>query len=158
SAAVADGDLGKADQLLQTACEGARAKKLGRLTAALCARAELFIAQRRTEEARALVDEAMSRATSPDTGSPYDEAVARRLLAHVQPAQAEEHLRRALGLSEEMKNPIQDGLACLELARSLGQQGRAPDARTFAERARTRFGALGNKLQLQRVADLEGVL
>lgn len=158
SAAVADGDLVKADVLLQAACDGARGKKLGRLTAALCARAELLVAQRRADDARPLVDEAMSRATSPDTGSPYDEAVARRLLAHLQPAQAEEHLRRALALSEEMKNPIQEGLACLELARALGQQGRGPDARSLAERARSRFGALGNKLQLQRVAELEGVL
>lgn len=155
--ALADHDLARADELLQGACEGARAKKLGRLTTALCARAEVLAAQGRLDEARPIVDEALARATSPDTGTPYDEAVARRLAAVVDGTTdgALEHLRRALSVAEDMKNPMQQGLTAVALARTLRRADRVDDARGFLERARSTFGALGNQLQLQRVDEME---
>ncbi len=152
--AMEAGEHERADQLLIGAIEGARARKLGRLATALCARGQLLSSVQRDAEARPLLEEALQRATSSELRCSYDESVASRLLGEVSDGEPGDNLlARALEVAADMQSPVQQGFAWYAIARRRQRLGNG-DVQQAVDEAIGQFSSIDNTRWCERAKKL----
>jgi len=128
-----------ADGRLDRAIAVTRAADVRMLTFTLVYAARGHLARGRVDAARALASEALARAVDPALANPFDEILARRALADVEPGPAGvAHLERAARVAIESGNVLQDGIVHLALAERL-RSSDAAASRSHLDRARTRL-------------------
>jgi eukaryotic-like serine/threonine-protein kinase len=151
---AADAD---ADAAIAAAIASARASDFRMETLVLIYQARFERARGHLAAARTAGDAALARAIDPLRANPFDEILARRVLAELgDDGRAAAELTRALTLAARTHNVLQEGIVRLALAGRLWAADRA-EAAAHLDTAEARFTQARAERWLRRVQDQRGI-